>query len=122
MGNLRFVDMTKESGLETFDGWGTGAAVADFDRDGKLDVYLTSLEFEPKNQGVSPVGKESRLYRGLGNGKFVDVSKRSGTLLKHPGRCCSWSDIDGDGWVDLFVACPYRRNIATQDVVARRDY
>ncbi|MCH8830554.1 MAG: CRTAC1 family protein [Planctomycetes bacterium] len=111
MGNLRFVDVTKGSGLETFDGWGTGAAVADFDRDGILDVYLTSVQFERKNQSVTPAGKESRLYKGLGNGKFVDVSRKSGTLLKRPGRCCAWSDIDGDGWVDLFVACPYGPNV-----------
>src|SRR4051812_15420196 len=39
LGNLRFADVTRGSGLENFQGAGTGAAVADFDHDSKLDVY-----------------------------------------------------------------------------------
>jgi hypothetical protein len=111
LGELRFADITKGSGLETFQGWGTGAAVADFDRDGTLDVYLTSVEFTRQKRSVTPAGKESRLYKGLGNGKFVDVSLKSGTLLRRPGRCAAWSDIDGDGDVDLFVACPHTPSV-----------
>ena len=111
MGNLRFTDVTKGSGLEVFEGWGTGAAVADFDRDGKLDVYLTSVQFERNKNNVTPPGKESRLFKGLGNGKFIDVSEKSGTLLKQPARCCAWSDVDNDGWLDLFLACPYHSSI-----------
>src|SRR4051794_7776943 len=38
LGDLRFKDVTKGSGLESFKGAGSGVAVADFDRDGKLDV------------------------------------------------------------------------------------
>jgi hypothetical protein len=95
LGKLRFMDVTKGSGLERFKGAGSGAAVADFDGDGKLDVYLTSVR-----------GGESRLFRGKGDGTFEDVSVRSGTLLKAPARSCAWSDIDGDGRPDLFVCCP----------------
>ena len=111
LGGLRFKDVTKGSGLESFQGWGTGAAVADFDRDGILDVYLTSVEFDRNKRNVTPRGKESRLYKGLGKGKFKDVSEASGTLLSRPGRCPAWSDIDGDGWVDLFIACPYSPSV-----------
>lgn len=111
MGNLRFTDVTKGSGLEVFEGWGTGAAVADFDRDGKFDVYLTSVQFETDNNKVTPPGKGSRLFKGLGNGKFIDVSEKSGTLLKQPARCCAWSDVDNDGWPDLYLACPYNPSI-----------
>lgn len=93
-GKLRFVEVTKGSGLETFRGAGTGAAVADFDHDGKLDIYLSSLR-----QG------SSRLYRGIGGGKFSDVSDKAGTLVES-ARSCAWSDIDGDGWADLYVTCP----------------
>src|SRR2546429_6780367 len=53
LGNLKFKDVTQRSGLETFQGDGTGIAVADFDRDGKHDVYITS----PRKGG-------SRRYRG----------------------------------------------------------
>jgi enediyne biosynthesis protein E4 len=95
LGNLRFADVTRGSGLETFEGAGTGAAVADFDRDGKLDVYLTSVR-----------AGASRLFRGKGDGTFTDVSEKSGTLLRSPARSCAWSDVDGDGWDDLYVTSP----------------
>jgi len=94
-GGLRFRDVTAGSGLEGFAGDGTGIAVADFDRDGIPDVYLTSLR-----KGAS------RLYRGKGDGRFADVSARAGVLVEAPGRSCAWSDIDADGWPDLYVTCP----------------
>jgi len=94
-GKLRFADITKGSGLESFKGAGTGAAVADFDRDGKADVYLSSLR-----------GGASRLYKGKGDGTFVDVSKAARALHEGAGRSCAWSDVDADGWVDLYVTCP----------------
>ena len=86
LGNLKFQDVTKGSGLESFEGDGTGIAVADFDRDGKLDVYITSLR-----KGAS------RLFKGKGDGTFTDVSEKAGVLLKTPARSCAWCDVDGDG-------------------------
>lgn len=98
-GKLKFADVTKGSGLESFEGDGTGIAVADFNRDGRLDVYIASLR-----KGAS------RLYQGKGDGTFVDVSEKAGVLLKDPARSCAWSDIDGDGWIDLYVTSPKGRN------------
>lgn len=110
-GGLRFEDVTKGSGLETFEGWGTGAALGDYDRDGVVDVFLTSVEFNRKDNSQAAVGKHSRLYRGLGKGRFEDVTAKSGTLMTVPGRSCAWSDIDNDGWLDLFVTSPYADSV-----------
>src|SRR5256714_579493 len=100
LGNLKFQDVTKGSGLENFEGDGTGIAVADFDRDGILDVYVTSLR-----KGAS------RLYKGKGDGTFIDVSAQAGVLLQTAARSCAWSDVDGDGWPDLYVTCPSGANL-----------
>ncbi|MBI2803922.1 MAG: CRTAC1 family protein [Planctomycetes bacterium] len=99
LGKLKFKDVTPNSGLESFAGDGTGVAVADFDRDGKLDIYMTSLR-----KGAS------RLFKGKGDGTFIDISEKAGVLLKTPARSCAWCDVDGDGWVDLFVTSPTGQN------------
>jgi hypothetical protein len=67
LGGLRFRDATRSSGLETFAGDGSGVAVADFDRDGRIDVYLASLSR----------GARCR-YRGNGDGTFADVANARG--------------------------------------------
>lgn len=100
LGNLKFQDVTKNSGLESFEGEGTGIAVADFDRDGHLDVYCTSLR-----KGAS------RLYRNNGKGKFEDVSEKAGVLVKGAARSCAWSDINSDGYPDFYVTRPDGANL-----------
>ncbi|HEV3311053.1 MAG TPA: VCBS repeat-containing protein, partial [Chloroflexota bacterium] len=59
-----FKDITKEAGL-TRRGWGMGVAVADYDNDGKLDLFVTGFG-------------GSALYHGLGNCKFEDVTEKAG--------------------------------------------
>lgn len=99
LGNLKFADVTAGSGFEGFTGDGTGAAVADFDRDGRPDIYISSLR-----KGAS------RLYRNKGNGTFEDVSAKAGVLVQ-TARSCAWSDVDGDGWPDLYVTNPSGANL-----------
>src|SRR5262249_55469434 len=66
-GNLTCAEVTRGSGMESFEGDGTVTAAADFDRDGHLDVSIASWR-----KGAS------RLYRNKGDGTFEDVTLKAG--------------------------------------------
>jgi enediyne biosynthesis protein E4 len=87
--NGTFTDVTKQAGLAV-EIYGFGVAAADYDNDGRVDVYITALG-------------PNRLFRNIG-GKFVDVSARAS--VDDPGFSTSamWFDYDRDGKLDLFVA------------------
>ena len=85
-----FKDITKEAGL-THRGWGMGVAVADYDNDGKLDLFVTGYG-------------GSVLYHGLGNCKFEDVTEKAGVGGSGFMTGAAWGDYDRDGYVDLFVS------------------
>jgi len=88
--NLKFSNVTQSAGL-TRKGWGMGIAVADFDNDGKVDMFVTGFG-------------GSALYRGLGNCKFEDVTEKAGVRGSGFMTGAAWADYDRDGNVDLFVA------------------
>jgi hypothetical protein len=88
--NGTFTDVTAGSGLDV-EIYGIGVAVADYDNDGREDVYITALEGD-------------RLFHNEGNGKFRDVTKQSGIANAHFGTSAAWLDYDRDGKADLFVA------------------
>jgi enediyne biosynthesis protein E4 len=89
-GNGTFADVTAASGLGV-EMYGMGAAAADYDNDGKIDVYITGLG-------------GNRLFHGAGGGKFVDVTARSGVGGGGFSTSAVWFDYDADGKLDLFVA------------------
>jgi hypothetical protein len=88
--NGSFTDVTRGSGLDV-QLYGIGGAAADYDNDGRTDVYLTALG-------------GSRLFRNAGGGKFVDVTKRAGVADGGFSTSAMWFDYDNDGHLDLFVA------------------
>jgi hypothetical protein len=127
-GNGAFKEVAAAAGVAG-DGktWGTGCAFVDYDRDGKLDLFVANyvlfdLKTAPKpGQGVRCVWKgvpvmcgprgldhsPNILYHNLGDGKFADVSKSSGIEKTYGHYCFSVStlDYDDDGWPDIYVAC-----------------
>jgi enediyne biosynthesis protein E4 len=85
-----FKDVTAQSGLTTL-GWGMGVSVADYDNDGKLDLFVTGYG-------------GNVLYHNLGNCQFEDVTEKAGLRATGFSTGAAWGDYDRDGNVDLFVA------------------
>ncbi len=88
--NGTFTDVTAGSGLDV-EMYGMGVAIADYDNDGREDVYITALDGD-------------HLFHNEGNGKFRDVTQASGIQNASFGASAAWLDYDRDGKVDLFVA------------------
>ena len=119
-GNGTFTDVTDKSGIR-IDGWATSAVWFDYDNDGRLDLFVCRfVEFAKKDNkfcGDSVTAERhycvpriyppapSWLFHNNGDGTFTDVSQASG-IGTVPGK--SWgvvaTDINNDGWMDLFVA------------------
>jgi ASPIC and UnbV/FG-GAP-like repeat len=99
--NGTFRDVTEEAiGIDTKKGMNVD--VADYDRDGWLDIYVTNITDEYMqecnmlwhNNGVDAAGKLT----------FTDVSRETGTCSTLWGWGAKFADFDNDGWEDLFVA------------------
>ena len=89
LGNGKFADVTKESGLE-HSGSGLGCAAGDFDNDSHTDLAVCFTD------GV-------RLFHNNGAGKFEDVTEKVG-IRSEPGCAgLTWVDYDHDGDLDLYI-------------------
>ena len=127
-GNGTFIDATQTASLDTKGTrWGSGCTFVDYDRDGKLDLFVANyLKFDletapepgkganctwkgiPVNCGPKGLPTDSNLlYHNNGNGTFADVSDKSG-VAKVQGRysmTAITTDFNNDGWPDIYVAC-----------------
>lgn len=119
-GQGHFEDATRSWGLG-LDGWSSSAALADADGDGDLDLYVTRyVEYDPQaaifcgdaqtgeRRYCDPsiyVGAGDRFYRNENAAGFVDASESAG-ILPADGRGLGvvFTDLDGDGRPDLYVA------------------
>ncbi|HEY7212384.1 MAG TPA: CRTAC1 family protein [Bryobacteraceae bacterium] len=92
IGSGRFEDVARAAGF-TQTGWAQGVCAADYDNDGRPDLFVTHYG-------------HNILYRNLGSGKFEDatVKARLPVTGVRYGSGCAFTDYDRDGFVDLFVA------------------
>ncbi len=122
-GNGTFSDVVAKSGVGGGKQDSVSAAFFDYDRDGRLDLFVANyVQFDrPYLDRVSPyclwkglrvfcgptgvAGAANVLYHNNGDGTFADVTKAAGLLnpaLKSLGALAA--DLDDDGWPDLYVA------------------
>jgi hypothetical protein len=76
---------------------GSGAAMLDFDNDGRWDLYLIQ-------NGSPDSGARNKLYHQRADGRFEDVSAGSGLDIAGYGMGVAIGDIDNDGFVDVYVS------------------
>jgi hypothetical protein len=114
--NNTFKEEAKAYGLD-YSGNTTQAAFFDYDHDGDLDAYLVTNvmnmrgpnNIRPKvSDGSSP--NADRLFRNNGNGTFTDVSGQAGILDEGYGLGIAVTDVNNDGWPDVYVSNDYVSN------------
>jgi len=100
-GKLTFEDIGADTGVSQVNAqyvsWGTG--IYDFDNDGLLDILIFHGGL------IHLIPQEHTLFRGMGNGKFADVSRGAGPVLSErtTARGACFADYDNDGKVDAYV-------------------
>ena len=88
-GGMRFTDVTDAAGVAGV-GYATGAAAADYDNDGDVDLFVAGV-------------RQNQLLRNRGDGRFDDVTTSSGITSGDWAVAGGWLDYDNDGRVDLLV-------------------
>jgi hypothetical protein len=96
-GHGHFTDVSEQSGIRAHVGKGMAAAVADFDQDGRPDIFVTNDKLE------------HFLFHNEGNGKFREMALEAGVSLPFYGEPISgmgadFRDVDNDGLPDIFLA------------------
>lgn len=88
-GAWKFRDVTESAGVKGA-GYSMGVAVADYDNDGRPDLFVAGVY-------------RNILYRNLGGGRFEDVTSKSGIASDVWSVTAGWFDYDNDGLLDLWV-------------------
>lgn len=125
-GSGRFREVAKVAGVEDY-GSGMSVSWGDYDRDGRMDLYVGNMFSSAGNRIVGQDGflpgaasrglyrrfvKGNTLFHNRGGNRFEDVSVDAGVHLGRWSWCSLFADIDNDGWEDLLAANGY---ITTED-------
>jgi hypothetical protein len=125
-GNGIFTDVTEKAGVGTSGKrWNTGCAFVDYDRDGRLDLFVANYidmdlrtapvpesgpcEYKGVLVACGPpglLGGKNILFQNNGDGTFTDVSERAGIFQANGtyGLGVLTADFNNDGWPDIYVA------------------
>ena len=126
-GDGTFTDVTRKAGVyDEKHRWGSGCTFVDYDRDGRLDLFVCNYIQLDLNKTGQPgdtaacqwkgipvmcgprgmTGDTNVLYHNNGDGTFTDVSEKAGILKPGPRYSITavTSDFDNDGWPDIYVA------------------
>jgi enediyne biosynthesis protein E4 len=125
-GNGTFTEVAEKAGVaNNRTRWGSGSAFVDYDRDGRLDLFVASyINLDLKTAPLPETGPclykgvmvacgppglaggVNALYRNNGDGTFTDVSEKSGVTKTNGTYSLGVlvADFDNDGWPDIYVA------------------
>jgi hypothetical protein len=89
LGQMKFRDVTESAGVHGA-GYSMGAAAADYDNDGRVDLFVAGV-------------RRNMLYRNKGDGTFEDATAGAGIRSDRWSVAAGWFDYNNDGLLDLFV-------------------
>lgn len=118
-GDGTFSDVTEGSGFAPVGYLVGGLSLADYNRDGRLDIYVSywtmELGGDPGREQMAIKGRfagQNRLYENLGAFRFEDVTDEVHLgQMTRDSFTSIFADFTGDGWADLYVAVDHREDL-----------
>jgi len=96
LGNFRFEDITDRAGVADSVGWKSGVTMADVNGDGRLDIYVSGVNYRGMNG-------RNVLYINNGDGTFTDRADEYGLGFSGYSTQAAFFDYDGDGDLDMYL-------------------